>query len=218
MTKPDKPQQSNSNLINPPLAGKVKIMSIGLFAGGDKATILRGPMVSGVIKQFLTQVNWGELDYLIIDYPPGTGDIQLTLSQTAPITGAVVVTTPQDVALIDVRKAIAMFDTMKVPILGVVETMSYFVCDGCTKKHYIFRDGGGRRVAGEFGVSFLGDIPLETTVAGACDRGIPVVVSNPESVAANAYREISGAVASQVSIIHEAYKDALNHFSLDWQS
>jgi ATP-binding protein involved in chromosome partitioning len=218
MTKPDKPQQSNSNLISPPLAGKVKIMSIGLFAGGDKATILRGPMVSGVIKQFLTQVNWGELDYLIIDYPPGTGDIQLTLSQTAPITGAVVVTTPQDVALIDVRKAIAMFDTMKVPVLGVVETMSYFVCDGCTKKHYIFRDGGGRRVAGEFGVSFLGDIPLETTVAGACDRGIPVVVSNPESVAANAYREISGAVASQVSIIHEAYKDALNHFSLDWQS
>ena len=115
MTKPDAPAQSNSNLINPPMAGGVKVMSIGLFAGGDKATILRGPMVSGVIKQFLTQVNWGELDYLIVDYPPGTGDIQLTLSQTAPITGAVVVTTPQDVALIDVRKAVAMFDTMKVP-------------------------------------------------------------------------------------------------------
>ena len=129
MTKPDAPSQSNSNLINPPLAGGVKVMSIGLFAGGDKATILRGPMVSGVIKQFLTQVNWGELDYLIVDYPPGTGDIQLTLSQTAPITGAVVVTTPQEVALIDVRKAVAMFDTMKVPVLGVVETMSYFICD-----------------------------------------------------------------------------------------
>jgi ATP-binding protein involved in chromosome partitioning len=218
MTKPDKPQQSNSNLINPPLAGSVRVMSIGLFAGGDKATILRGPMVSGVIKQFLTQVNWGELDYLIIDYPPGTGDIQLTLSQTAPITGAVVVTTPQDVALIDVRKAIAMFDTMKVPVLGVVETMSYFLCDGCTKKHYIFRDGGGRRVASEFGVSFLGEIPIEPSVASACDQGKPLVESHPSSTAAGAYRDIAGAVAAQVSIIHEAYKDALNHFSLEWRT
>ena len=192
-------------------------MSIGLFAGGDKATILRGPMVSGVIKQFLTQVNWGELDYLVIDYPPGTGDIQLTLSQTAPITGAVVVTTPQDVALIDVRKAVAMFDTMKVPVLGVVETMSYFVCDGCDKKHYIFREGGGRRVAKEFGVSFLGEIPLEPEVAAASDRGIPAIQAAPNTNAAKAYLEISGAVAAQVSIIHEAYKDALNHFSLAWQ-
>jgi ATP-binding protein involved in chromosome partitioning len=218
MTKPNKPEQSNSNLINPPLAGSVRIMSIGLFAGGDKATILRGPMVSGVIKQFLTQVNWGELDYLIIDYPPGTGDIQLTLSQTAPITGAVVVTTPQDVALIDVRKAIAMFDTMKVPVLGVVETMSYFLCDGCTKKHYIFRDGGGRRVASEFGVSFLGEIPMEPNVANACDQGRPLVESDPQSIAARAYRDIAGAVAAQVSMIHEAYKDALNHFSIEWRA
>ncbi len=218
MTKPDAPTQSNSNLINPPLAGGVKIMSIGLFAGGDKATILRGPMVSGVIKQFLTQVNWGELDYLIIDYPPGTGDIQLTLSQTAPITGAVVVTTPQDVALIDVRKAIGMFDTMKVPVLGVVETMSYFVCDGCDKKHYIFRDGGGSRVAREFGISFLGEIPLEPAVASSSDQGSPAVVAVPESRAAKAYMDVAGGVASQVSMIHEAYKDALNHFSLVWQS
>jgi ATP-binding protein involved in chromosome partitioning len=218
MTKPDAPSQSNSNLINPPLAGGVKIMSIGLFAGGDKATILRGPMVSGVIKQFLTQVNWGELDYLIIDYPPGTGDIQLTLSQTAPITGAVVVTTPQDVALIDVRKAIGMFDTMKVPVLGVVETMSYFVCDGCDKKHYIFRDGGGTRVAKEFGISFLGEIPLEPTVASSSDQGTPAVVTVPQSRAARAYMDVAGGVASQVSMIHEAYKDALNHFSLVWQS
>ncbi len=218
MTKPDAPAQSNSNLINPPMAGGVKVMSIGLFAGGDKATILRGPMVSGVIKQFLTQVNWGELDYLIVDYPPGTGDIQLTLSQTAPITGAVVVTTPQDVALIDVRKAVAMFDTMKVPVLGVVETMSYFICDGCDKKHHIFREGGGRRVANEFGVSFLGEIPIEPKVAAASDKGIPAVIADPETPAAKAYMAISGAVASQVSIIHEAYKDALNHFSVIWQS
>jgi ATP-binding protein involved in chromosome partitioning len=218
MTRPDAPMQSNSNLINPPMAAGVKIMSIGLFAGGDKATILRGPMVSGVIKQFLTQINWGDLDYLIIDYPPGTGDIQLTLSQTAPITGAVVVTTPQDVALIDVRKAIAMFDTMKVPVIGVVETMSYFVCDGCDKKHHIFRDGGGARVAKEFGISFLGDVPLEPSVATASDQGSPAVVSHPASSAAKSYTEIAGAVASQVSIIHEAYKDALNHFSIVWNS
>jgi ATP-binding protein involved in chromosome partitioning len=218
MTKPDAPAKSNSNLIDPPMANGVKIMSIGLFAGGDKATILRGPMVSGVIKQFLTQVNWGELDYLVIDYPPGTGDIQLTLSQTAPITGAVVVTTPQDVALIDVRKAIAMFDTMKVPVLGVVETMSYFLCDGCDKKHYIFREGGGQRVAKEFGIGFLGEIPMESEVARASDQGTPAVLALSGSRAANAYREVSGAVASQVSIIHEAYKDALNQFSLTWKS
>lgn len=217
MTKPDAPMQSNSNLINPPLAGGVKIMSIGLFAGGDKATIVRGPMASGVIKQFLTQVNWGELDYLVIDYPPGTGDIQLTLSQTAPITGAVVVTTPQDVALIDVRKAIAMFDTMKVPVLGVVETMSYFVCDGCDKKHYIFKSGGGAKVAKEFGLSFLGEIPLETAVAANSDRGVPAVIADSTTPAAQAYSQIAGAVASQVSIIHEAYRDALNHFSIEWK-
>jgi ATP-binding protein involved in chromosome partitioning len=218
MTRPDAPMQSNSNLINPPFAGGVKVMSIGLFAGGDKATILRGPMVSGVIKQFLTQVNWGELDYLIIDYPPGTGDIQLTLSQTAPITGAVVVTTPQDVALIDVRKAVAMFDTMKVPVLGVVETMSYFVCDGCDKKHYIFREGGGSKVAKEFGVSFLGEVPLEPAVATASDKGVPAVKANPGSAASRSYCEIAGGVASQVSIIHEAYKDALNQFTVVWNN
>jgi ATP-binding protein involved in chromosome partitioning len=217
MTRPDAPMHSNSSLINPPLAGGVKIMSIGLFAGGEKATILRGPMVSGVIKQFLTQVNWGDLDYLIIDYPPGTGDIQLTLSQTAPITGAVVVTTPQDVALIDVRKAIAMFDTMKVPVVGVVETMSYFVCDSCDKKHNIFREGGGARVAKEFGVNFLGQIPLEPVVAAASDKGTPAVLSHPTSLAAQSFMDIAGSVAAQVSIIHEAYKDALNHFTLIWE-
>lgn len=218
MTKPDAPAQSNSNLINPPMAGGVKVMSIGLFAGGDKATIVRGPMASGVIKQFLTQVNWGELDYLVIDYPPGTGDIQLTLSQTAPITGAVVVTTPQDVALIDVRKAIAMFDTMKVPVLGVVETMSYFICDGCDKKHFIFKSGGGSKVANEFGLSFLGQIPIESSVATNSDRGIPAVIADSTTPAARAYTEVAGAVASQVSMIHEAYKDALNHFAFEWRS
>jgi ATP-binding protein involved in chromosome partitioning len=111
-----------------------------------------------------------------------------------------------------------MFDTMKVPVLGVVETMSYFLCDGCTKKHYIFRDGGGRRVASEFGVSFLGEIPMEPNVANACDQGRPLVESDPQSIAARAYRDIAGAVAAQVSMIHEAYKDALNHFSIEWRA
>jgi ATP-binding protein involved in chromosome partitioning len=217
MTRPDAPTQSNSNLMVPPMASGVKVMSIGLFAGGDKATIVRGPMASGVIKQFLTQVQWGELDYLIIDYPPGTGDIQLTLSQTAPITGAVVVTTPQDVALIDVRKAIAMFDTMKVPILGVVETMSYFICDGCDKKHEIFRSGGGAKVSKEFGLNFLGAIPLEPSVASASDRGIPAVMANNDSPASLAYKVVAGSVAQQVSLIHEAYKDALGFFSFEWK-
>jgi ATP-binding protein involved in chromosome partitioning len=218
MTRPSAPTQSNSNLMIPPVARGVKVMSIALFAGGDKATIVRGPMASGVIKQFLTQVQWGELDYLIIDYPPGTGDIQLTLSQIAPITGAVVVTTPQDVALIDVRKAVAMFDTMKVPVLGVVETMSYFICDGCDKKHSIFSHGGGQKVASEFGVNLLGQIPLEPGVAISSDKGIPHVIHDSTTHSSKAYVAVAQGVAQQLSLIHEAYKDALGFFSFEWKS
>ena len=171
-------------------------------------------MVAQIIRQFLTQIDWGDLDYLLIDYPPGTGDIQLTLSQIAPITGAVVVTTPQEVALIDVRKAISMFNTLKVPVLGVVETMSYFVCDGCSKKHYIFRQGGGKRVAGEHGLPTLGEIPIDPSVSALSDDGKPLVISAPESVAAKAYNEVAGQVAAQQSIVAAQTEGALTHFKL----
>jgi len=203
-------------LVDPPQVDGVKIMSVGMFGQGGKATIMRGPMAAAVIKQFLSQVAWGELDYLVIDYPPGTGDIQLTISQTAPVTGAVIVTTPQEVALIDVRKAISMFETLKVPVLGVVETMSHFICDGCDKKHFIFREGGGARVASEHGVAFLGEIPMDQGLVQASDEGKPYVSSHPKSPVARAFASVAGAVASQVSILHAENKNVLQHFSLDW--
>ncbi len=207
---------ASGSLIEPPKVDGVKIISVGMFGQSGKATIMRGPMAAGVIKQFLSQVAWGELDYLIIDYPPGTGDIQLTISQTAPVTGAVIVTTPQEVALIDVRKAISMFETLKVPVLGVVETMSHFICDGCDKKHFIFREGGGARVAREHGVAFLGEIPMDQGLVEASDHGKPYVASHPKSPVAAAFAKVAGAVASQVSILHAENKNVLQHFSIEW--
>jgi len=174
-------------------------------------------MAATVIKQFLSQVDWGDLDYLVIDYPPGTGDIQLTISQTCPITGAVIVTTPQEVALLDVRKAVRMFDTVRVPILGIVENMSYFVCDGCEKRHYIFNQGGGARLAQDLEVAHLGDIPLEQVVTNSGDKGNPLVAAQPESASGKAFSLIAGALASQVSILHESNRDALQQFSLVWK-
>jgi len=218
MTRPVVPSGSATNMVTPPDAGGVRVISIGLFNTGAKATILRGPMAGGVIKQFLSQVDWGELDYLVIDYPPGTGDIQLTISQTAPITGAVIVTTPQEVALIDVRKAISMFETLKVPVLGVVETMSYFMCDGCDKKHHIFREGGGARVAAEHGLAFLGGIPLDPLLVSSGDNGEPLAKARPDHPAAKAFQSVAGAVAAQVSILHEQNRDVLTTFSLEWKN
>ncbi|MCC6750953.1 MAG: Mrp/NBP35 family ATP-binding protein [Deltaproteobacteria bacterium] len=196
----------------------LKVISIGFFMPPDRAAILRGPMVSGYVSQFLTGVEWGPLDYLIIDYPPGTGDIQLTLSQQCPITGAVVCTTPQEISLIDVRRGIAMFETTKVPVLGVIETMSYFICDGCNKRHDIFRSGGGERIARRIGVPFLGAVPIDPLVAEDSDTGVPVIVGHPDSPAAKAYRELAGAVAAQLSILNVERGSYLETFSLTWKA
>ena len=217
MTKAGLPKRSEGQMVVPPEVDGVKVISAAMFSSAGQATILRGPMAAQIIKQFLTQVAWGDLDYLVIDYPPGTGDIQLTLSQTAPITGAVIVTTPQEVALIDVRRAINMFQTLKVPVLGVIETMSYFVCDGCTKQHDIFRRGGGARVAGEAGLPLLGEIPLDPTVAVDSDSGLPSVAHSPNSVASAAYRTAAGQVAAQLSILNSRDGAGLLTFVLDWQ-
>ncbi len=210
------------NRILPPEADGVKVISAAMFAstGGNTggAAILRGPMAGNVVKQFLTMVEWGELDYLVIDYPPGTGDIQLTISQTAPVTGAVIVTTPQEVALLDVRKAVQMFKTLKVPVLGVVETMSYFVCDGCDKKHYLFREKGGEKLARELGVAFLGAVPIDPAVTIGGDEGTPHVVSHPDSIAAKAYVQAAGAAAAQLSILNAQQSGALREFTLVWKN
>jgi ATP-binding protein involved in chromosome partitioning len=178
----------------------VEIASIGFLMSADSAVIWRGPMVSKAIQQFLRDVRWGELDYLVVDLPPGTGDAQLTLSQAIPLTGAVVVMTPQDVAASVAVKAIAMFRKLDVPILGIVENMSYFLCPACNARHDIFSHGGGRRAAEALKTVFLGEIPLTTQVRAEADEGTPTVVISPDSAESKAFMDLASAVAQQVSI------------------
>ena len=159
----------------------VKLMSMGFLSPGDKPLVWRGPMLHSVIQQFLRGVEWGELDYLVIDLPPGTGDVQLTLIQTAPVTGAVVVTTPSDVSLEDARKAVHMFNQVKVPILGIVENMSYLVCPHCSERIDVFSTGGGERTAREMKVNFLGALPLDPSVRAGGDTGKPVALRDGDS-------------------------------------
>jgi ATP-binding protein involved in chromosome partitioning len=173
---------------------------MGFLTGDDTPLIWRGPMLHSVIQQFVRQVDWGELDYLLIDLPPGTGDVQLTLTQTVPLTGAVVVSTPQDVALQDARKAILMFRQVHVAVLGIVENMSYFQCPKCDQRTDIFSHGGGVATAAQFGVPFLGEIPLETAIRKGGDEGKPIVIKDPGSPAGKAFIQIAGNLASQVSI------------------
>jgi ATP-binding protein involved in chromosome partitioning len=178
----------------------VKVMSIGFLVEPMQAIIWRGPMASGAVKQFLSDVDWGDLDYLLFDLPPGTGDIQLTLVQTIPLTGAVVVTTPQDISLADARKAYAMFQKVGVPILGLVENMSYHICSHCGHRENIFDHGGGERAAKELGAPFLGAIPLFTSIRQSGDSGKPIVLEEGGETPAETIRQIARAMAAQVSI------------------
>jgi ATP-binding protein involved in chromosome partitioning len=175
----------------------LKLMSIGFLVPPEKAVIWRGPMVDRYLRQFLSGLDWGALDYLVIDLPPGTGDAQLTLTQHAPLTGAVIVTTPQDVSLIDARKGLEMFREVRVPVLGIVENMSYFVGeDG--KRYEIFRHGGGRKLAEAARVPFLGEIPIDPRVAECGDQGDPIVHKHPDSPVAAAYRTLAQTVAAEL--------------------
>lgn len=201
------PQALNGQII-PLEAHGVRMISMAVLAPADKPMILRGPMLHGIVRQFLTDVNWGELDYLIVDMPPGTGDVQLSLAQLVPVQGAVLVTTPQTVSIADVRRALKMFETVAVPILGVIENMSYFVPPDMPEKRYdIFGKGGGSRLAEEYNVPFLGEVPLGMEVREAGDAGIPVVIAEPDSPQAKAFRKTAEEVARQVSI--EAMKPEL---------
>jgi ATP-binding protein involved in chromosome partitioning len=186
----------------------IKIMSIGFLVDPDTAVVWRGPMASGALKQFMTDVDWGELDYLIFDLPPGTGDIQLTLVQSISLTGAVIVTTPQDIALADARKGIRMFEKVHVPVLGIVENMSYFVCSHCGEREEIFAHGGGAKAAESFGVPFLGELPLQTEVRIGGDLGHPIVATSPDSSAGKAFANIACEMARQVSILAYASEHA----------
>jgi ATP-binding protein involved in chromosome partitioning len=177
----------------------LKVMSMGFLNPGDKPVVWRGPMLHGVVRQFLSDVSWGEIDFLVVDMPPGTGDVQLSLAQLVPVQGAVVVTTPQEVAAADVRKAINMFEQVGVPLVGVVENMSYFVCDGCDARHEIFGRGAGEALAERFDTRLLGRIPITVALRESGDAGAPLVLSAPDSEAGRAFREIADAVASRVA-------------------
>jgi ATP-binding protein involved in chromosome partitioning len=188
----------------------VRVMSMGFLTGNDDTPLIwRGPMLHSIIQQFLRQVDWGQLDYLLIDLPPGTGDVQLSLTQTVPLTGAIIVSTPQDVALQDARKAIMMFRQVHVEILGIVENMSYFQCPKCNERTPIFSHGGGAVTAANFGVPFLGEVPLNVSLREGGDSGKPIVAGEPDSPASQAFIQIAEKVAAQISIANANSQDSI---------
>jgi ATP-binding protein involved in chromosome partitioning len=198
-----KPRVSNSrgkDMIEPLEAHGVRLMSLGFLLEDSQPAIMRGPLISGVLKQFLEQVEWGELDFLIVDMPPGTGDAQLSLAQTVNVDGVVMVTTPQEVSTGDVSRAIRMFERVNTPVLGVVENMSGFVCPGCGTSYDIFGKGGGSRLAEAAGVPFFGEIPLEVGVRESGDAGRPVVLAAPESAAGAAFRQLAERVQRELGM------------------
>ncbi|NBY04724.1 MAG: iron-sulfur cluster carrier protein ApbC [Betaproteobacteria bacterium] len=190
-----RPESSDGKTMDPLENHGVQVMSIGFLVGKDEAMIWRGPMATQALEQLLRQTNWRDLDYLIVDMPPGTGDIQLTLSQRVPMTGAVIVTTPQDIALLDAIKGIKMFEKVGVPILGIVENMAVHVCSQCGHAEHIFGHEGGKRMAGEFGMPYLGALPLDLSIRLQADSGKPTVVSDPDGAVANVYQSIARQVA-----------------------
>ncbi len=185
----------------PPTAQGVKVMSMGFLIQGDQPVVWRGPMLHSIVNQFCHKVNWGQLDYLIVDMPPGTGDVQLSLAQLVPVTGAVLVTTPQEVSLQDVRKAYHMFEKVRVPVMGIVENMSYFQCGHCDTKHSLFGENGGKALAQKFRTPLLAQIPIVPQVREGGDEGRPVVVRDPQSPVAQSLRELARSVAQQASIL-----------------
>ncbi len=189
--------------LGPPVAHGIPVMSIGFFLEPDQAVIWRGPMLGKALHQLMADVHWGDLDYLVVDMPPGTGDVQITFSQQLKVSGAVLVATPQDVALADVIRAKSMFDKVMIPIVGIIENMSYFVCDGCHKRHEIFSRGGARKAAERFKIPFLGEIPLVSSVRQWADEGMPVLVRDPQSEVGKIFMEIAGNLAGQLSVASE---------------
>jgi ATP-binding protein involved in chromosome partitioning len=178
----------------------LQVISMGFLTGDDAPIIWRGPMLHGALQQFFREVRWGDLDYLVIDLPPGTGDVALSLSQTVPVAGAIVVTTPQQVSLADTRRAVAMYKKLNIPPLGVVENMSHYVCTNCQHEADIFGRGGGERMAGELGIPFIGRIPIYQPIREGSDSGVPLMISDPESPAARAFMAAAERTAAQVSI------------------
>jgi ATP-binding protein involved in chromosome partitioning len=199
-----RPSSPDGKTILPLRNHGVTLMSLGLMASDDEAIVWRGPMLMGALQQMMNQVDWGRLDVLLVDLPPGTGDVQMTLSQKFFVAGAVVVSTPQDIALMDARKGIDMFKRMDVPLFGLIENMASFICDGCGKEHHPFGHGGARAEAEKLGSPFLGEIPLDLDIRVGSDGGVPIVVSKPDSPQSRAFQRIADEL-----IASEVYAEAM---------
>jgi len=193
-----RPQAGVKKEIAPVEKDGLKLMSLGFLTERGQPVIWRGPIVMGVVKKFLTDVDWGELDYLMIDMPPGTGDAQLTLVQTVPLTGAIIVTTPSELSLVDAEKGLEMYRSVHAPVLGIIENMTYFVCPHCGERTDIFSHGGGREISQRLGVDFLGELPLDPTLRKVGDEGRPIVLSEPNSPVARVFFDIAGKIRSAV--------------------
>ena len=195
-----KPESPDNKSIEPMRAFGVDAMSIGFLVDADTPMIWRGPMATSALTQLFNDTRWDDLDYLLIDLPPGTGDIQLTLAQKIPVAGAVIVTTPQDVATLDAKKALKMFQKVEVPVLGIIENMALHVCSSCGHEEHLFGEGGGQRMAAQYGVPLLGSLPLDIRIREQGDAGQPVVVAAPDSPVAEAYRQAARALAEQLAL------------------
>jgi ATP-binding protein involved in chromosome partitioning len=195
------PRVLENNQIEPLTAHGVKLISVGLISPGDKPLVMRGPMLHQIIRQFLQQVQWGELDFLVVDLPPGTGDVVISLVQTVPLTGAVIISTPSDVSLQDARKALEMFHQVKVEVIGIVENMSHFTCPHCQQVIDIFSSGGAERMAEQFGLEFLGSLELDPEIRSGGDRGLPVTLAGEESVIAKPFFDVARKVAERAKEI-----------------
>jgi len=204
--EPKKVDVDGGQKIAPAMAHGIPVMSIGFFLDPDQAVIWRGPMLSKALHQLMADVHWGDLDYLVVDMPPGTGDVQITFSQQLKVSGALLVATPQLVALADVVRAKSMFDKVMIPIVGLVENMSYFICDGCNKEHDIFSRGGARQAAERFQIPFLGEIPITPALRKGGDEGVPILIQDPNSPVSKSFLEIAAKLAGQLSIASERAK------------
>ena len=200
-----KPDSPDGKTLEPIVNYGVQSMSIGYLIDEDTPMIWRGPMVTQALEQLLNDTNWREVDYLVIDLPPGTGDTQLTLAQKVPVSGAVIVTTPQDIALLDARKAYKMFEKVEVPVLGVVENMSIHICSKCGHEEHIFGEGGGQKMADDYNINFLGALPLDISIRKEADEGKPSVVADPDSRISEIYREIARRTAAKLSLKAKDY-------------
>ena len=199
------PESKDGQTLEPMNSYHLQAMSIGFLIDEETPMIWRGPMVTQALEQLLNDTNWSDLDYLVIDLPPGTGDTQLTLAQKVPVSGAIIVTTPQDIALLDARKGFKMFEKVEVPVLGIVENMSIHICSNCGHEEYIFGEGGGQRMAEQYGVDFLGALPLDIRIREETDSGKPTVVAEPDSRIAEIYREIARKAAAKLALQAKSY-------------